>query len=135
MPKQDNPKAIQRRLMATYNISFVQPIETLEKELYPQNHSSTVSDIRQLGKTEFKKYHESIDTDSRERPWRREVRNRVQRVVESAQRCRDARKSEMSWRLTLEPDVLARFSVEVGWLALAFLRDLYTEVVWIFTNI
>lgn len=117
MSNQREIKAAMRRLMAKYKIEFLGPVESLEELNQPSSHRTIVSHVQQLGSTRFSQFHETITVDSDERPWRGQIRNRVQRIVKLANVCLKGRKNELGWRLTLESEIMARFTVEVTWYA------------------
>jgi hypothetical protein len=106
---------VKRQLMKKYHIHFDGPIESIDIADRPRNHEITFKHIRQLGKTELERYQETIDVDLHHRPWKERVPRRAKRIAELAKLCRQGRKNEAGWRLTLEPEVLARLSVEVAW--------------------
>ncbi|KAK5994182.1 hypothetical protein PT974_07625 [Cladobotryum mycophilum] len=113
-PNQREIRETQRRLMNKHKVKFLGPIESLREEDQPANYRTIVSHIRQLGRTDFAQYHESITVDANERPWREQIRRRAQRIAGLAKRCLEARKNETGWRMALESEVVARFTVEVA---------------------
>ncbi|RYP00327.1 hypothetical protein DL766_007162 [Monosporascus sp. MC13-8B] len=116
-PNQRERREGKRRLMEKYRIEFVGPIDSLnERDQARNHHRIIVSHIRRLGRTEFAQYHESVMADSNERPWRDQIRRRAKRIADLAQICRKGRKNELGWRLSLESEIMARFTVEVAWL-------------------
>ncbi|KAF4335653.1 hypothetical protein FBEOM_10490 [Fusarium beomiforme] len=70
--------------------------------------------IRQLGKTGYSEYRESISADFTRFPWKYQVQRRAKRITEKAKLCIESRKNESGWRLSLESEVMARFSVEIA---------------------
>ncbi|KAJ3533995.1 hypothetical protein NM208_g7734 [Fusarium decemcellulare] len=107
-------RATQRRLMAKYGIEFLGPVDSLKENDQPSPHVTVVSHVRQLGRTQFSQYHDNITIDSNEQPWRGQMRRRAERIASLARMCLKGRKNEMGWRLTLESEVMARFTVEVS---------------------
>ncbi|KAG9508266.1 hypothetical protein J7337_001830 [Fusarium musae] len=84
-----NKREIQRQLMEKYNIIFDGPIDSVANPQWPSNCDTIFDHIRRLGKTDYLEY-------------------------QSAKRCLKSRKNESGWRLALESEVLARFSVEIA---------------------
>ncbi|KAF5558568.1 hypothetical protein FMEXI_333 [Fusarium mexicanum] len=109
-----NQLEIQRQLMKKYNIIFDRPIDSITNPQWPSNCNIIFDHIQRLGKTVYSEYHESISADFTRFPWRQKVQQRAKRVTDIAKRCLDGRKNESGWRLTMEPEVMARFSVEVA---------------------
>ncbi|PKS08714.1 hypothetical protein jhhlp_004767 [Lomentospora prolificans] len=103
-----------RALMKRYGIQFDGPVESTPHNDCPRNLRSTFDHIKRLGKTEFEQYREIIAPDLRNFPWKEQVPRRACRVASLANACRTARKNEASWRLAVESEVMARFSVEVS---------------------
>ncbi|KAF4969181.1 hypothetical protein FSARC_3557 [Fusarium sarcochroum] len=84
-----NQREVQRRLMKKYHIFFDGPIDSIE-------------------------YRESITADSSRSPWRHQAQRRAKRIAEKAKLCIEGRRNESGWRLSLESDVMARFTVEIA---------------------
>jgi len=101
-----------RTLMKEYRIHFDGPVG---KDEWPASHRKKFDDIRNLGRTEFLQYRESIRADSEFYPWREQTKRRAERIAELAERCREGRKNEAGWRLSLESEILVRFTIEVAW--------------------
>jgi hypothetical protein len=101
-----------RHLIKKYKIHFDGQVD---KEKWPRNHDQTFANIQNLGRTEFAQYHANITIDSEEKPWRGQTRRRAERITALARVCREGRKNEAGWRLTMESEILARFTVEVAW--------------------
>ena len=110
-----NSKDAQRRLMKKYNIVFEGPIDSGNQSKWPSNCMIVFQHLRQLGRTEFEPYRESISADLLQHPWREQVRRRARRISALAKLCLDGRKNESSWRLSLESEIMARFTIEVAW--------------------
>nr|RBQ99291.1 hypothetical protein FVER53263_00115 [Fusarium verticillioides] len=109
-----NKREIQRQLMEKYNIIFDGPIDSVANPQWPSNCNTIFDHIRRLGKTDYLEYRESVSADYTRFPWRQKVQQRAKRIAESAKRCLKSRKNESGWRLALESEVLARFSVEIA---------------------
>ncbi|KAF5004166.1 hypothetical protein FDECE_9304 [Fusarium decemcellulare] len=114
MPNQRGLRSTQRRLMAKYGIEFLGPIDSLRGKDEPFDHDTITAHVRQLGRTQFSQYYDNVTIDSNERPWRGQMRRRAERITSLARMCLKGRKNEMGWRLTLESEVMARFTVEVS---------------------
>jgi hypothetical protein len=91
-----------RRLIKEYNVHFDGPID---REKWPSAHFHTFSNIQKLGRTEFAEYRESVTIDSEDTPWREQTRFRAERIATLAKICREGRKSEAGWRLSLESEI------------------------------
>ncbi|EWG35932.1 hypothetical protein FVEG_00115 [Fusarium verticillioides 7600] len=109
-----NKREIQRQLMEKYNIIFDGPIDSVANPQWPSNCNTIFDHIRRLGKTDYLEYRESVSADYTRFPWRQKVQQRAKRIAETAKRCLKSRKNESGWRLALESEVLARFSVEIA---------------------
>jgi post-segregation antitoxin (ccd killing protein) len=73
-----------------------------------------VRNIRKLGRIEFAEYRESVAVDSEDNPWREQTKCRAERIANLAKLCLDGRKNEAGWRMSLESEILARFTIEVA---------------------
>ena len=82
---------------------------------WPDSHRQTFADIKELGKKEYQVYSETVDVESDLKPWRAQIKTRAKRISGLANNCRNSRKNEAGWRLNVEPEVLARFTIEVNW--------------------
>ncbi|KIN03109.1 hypothetical protein OIDMADRAFT_195711, partial [Oidiodendron maius Zn] len=98
-------------LIKDYNIHFDGPID---QDQWPPAHFQTFSNIQKLGRTGFVAFRESITIDSEDKPWRGQTRRRAERIVNLAKICREGRKNEPGWRLSVESEILARFTIEVA---------------------
>ncbi|KAG4272969.1 hypothetical protein FPRO04_10049 [Fusarium proliferatum] len=109
-----NQREIQRQLMKKYNIVFDGPIDSIANRQWPSTCNTIFDHIRQLGRTDYSQYRESISADFTKSPWRYQVQRRAKRITEKAKLCIESRKNESGWRLSLESEVMARFSVEIA---------------------
>ncbi|KAF4421576.1 hypothetical protein FACUT_10952 [Fusarium acutatum] len=109
-----NQREVQRQLIKKYNIVFDGPIDSISDPQWPSNCNTIFDHIQQLGRTDYSEYRESISADFTRFPWRHQVQRRAKRIAESAKRCLQSRKNESGWRLALESEVMARFSVEIA---------------------
>ncbi|KAF5254459.1 hypothetical protein FANTH_717 [Fusarium anthophilum] len=109
-----NQREIQRQLMKKYNIVFDGPIDSIANPQWPSTCNTIFEHIRQLGRTDYSQYRESISADFTKSPWRYQVQRRAKRITEKAKLCIESRKNESGWRLSLESEVMARFSVEIA---------------------
>jgi len=87
----------------------------VDKESWPMLYEKTFAAIVSLGEIKFETYVASITVESRDRPWRAQVKGRAQRITELANRCLERRKNEPGWRMNVESEILARFTIEVSW--------------------
>jgi hypothetical protein len=110
-------KEVRRQLMKNYNISFDGPIDLTTNHRLPPSLEFVLRHIRKLGRTDFDYYREHVNADLLQHPWREQARRRARRIAGLAQLCLDGRKNESGWRLTLESEIMARFTVEVAWCA------------------
>ncbi|EYB27190.1 hypothetical protein SNK05_010704 [Fusarium graminearum] len=106
-------RGLQRQLMNKYNIFFDGPIDSIANPQWPSTCNTIFDHIRQLGKTDYSQYRESISADFTRSPWRSQVQRRAKRITEKAKLCLGSRRNESGWRLSLESEVMARFSVEI----------------------
>ncbi|KAF5676902.1 hypothetical protein FHETE_1964 [Fusarium heterosporum] len=109
-----NQREIQRKLMKKYNISFDGPIDRIGDPHWPSDWNTRFEHIKGLGKYEYSQYRESITADGLRFPWRSQVHRRAKRIAEKATQCIEGRKNESGWRLSLESEIMARFSVEIA---------------------
>ncbi|KAL5615818.1 hypothetical protein FOBRF1_004566 [Fusarium oxysporum] len=109
-----NQREIQRQLMKKYNIVFDGPIDSIANPQWPSTCNTIFEHIRRLGRTDYSLYRESISADFTKSPWRYQVQRRAKRITEKAKLCIESRKNESGWRLSLESEVMARFSVEIA---------------------
>ncbi|KAH7219627.1 hypothetical protein DER44DRAFT_847716 [Fusarium oxysporum] len=96
-----NQREIQRQLMKKYNIIFDGPIDSITNPQWPSNCNTIFDHIR-------------ISADFTRFPWRHQAQQRAKRITKIAKRCLESRKNESGWRLALESEVMARFSVEIA---------------------
>ena len=98
-----------RKLLKKYGVFFdLNEPEVPGPEAY-------FKDIRALGEYNFDDYRSNITIESRQKPWRQDILRRAKTISAKARRCLEADKNEPGWRLSIESDVLARFSIEVVW--------------------
>ena len=100
-----------RDLVKEYNIFFDGPTDQAQ---WPTAHFQTFSNIQKLGRTGFAEYRESVTVDSEDKPWREQTKSRAERIASLARICREGRKNEAGWRMSLESEILARFTIEVA---------------------
>jgi hypothetical protein len=101
-----------RLLTRKYNIHFEGPVE---RKAWPSSFENIFLDIQKLGIVVFDEYCESSVIDSLNKPWKASARRRAKRLVALADLCRRERRNEAGWRMVIEPEVMARFTVEVAW--------------------
>lgn len=102
-------------LIKKYNFFFDDPLDINCDTPYPENCRTIFQHITQLGRMTYEDHQSNISADFRHYPWRHEVRKRAERIVHRTIRCINTRQSEGGWRLSTEPEIMARFSVEVAW--------------------
>ena len=100
-----------RKLIRQYNIHF----DRGDRTHWPLTCQETFANIKALGEKNFEAYCESITVESEEKPWRAQTKRRAERIAEFATRCLEERKNEAGWRMNLESEILARFTIEVNW--------------------
>lgn len=105
-------KERRRRLTKRYNIQFR---GFADEDEWPVAHKTSFQNIKKLGQTDFNLYRGAVTVDSDECPWREQTRSRAERIARLAKICLDGRKNEAGWRMSLESEVLARFTIEVAW--------------------
>ena len=99
-------------LTKKYNIHFDGPVE---RKAWPSDCENIFCDVQKLGTAVFKEYCESSVIDSLNKPWKVNTRRRAERLTDLASRCRREHRNEPGWRLVVEPEVMARFTIEVAW--------------------
>ncbi|KAF4992474.1 hypothetical protein FGRMN_7145 [Fusarium graminum] len=109
-----NQREVQRKLMKKYNISFDGPIDTIRDPHWPSSCDSIFEQIKKAGRTDYLQYQESIAADASRASWRSQVQKRAKRITEKARQCIEGRKNESGWRLSLESEIMARFSVDIA---------------------
>lgn len=108
-------KEAQRRLMKKYNIFFDGPVNLSNLSQFPPNLGTYFQHVKELGRTTYKDHCTNISADFHHHPWRHQVRKRADRIAHIAKRCLNTRQNESGWRLNVEHEIMARFSVEVAW--------------------
>ena len=103
-----------RLLLKKCSIFFEGPIEPTE---WPNTHQSLFGAIQELGKYRYTAYEEVRKTRSTDQPWGSDILRRADRINSIAKRCYREKRNEAGWRLSLEPELFARFAVEVAWYA------------------
>ena len=108
------PTTLERisKLIAKYHIDFGGPVE---QKSWPAPYAKMFDDVQRLGKKTFQDYSESSIIESLQMPWKETTKRHAERVVALAKRCRDESRNEAGWRMTLESEVMARFTIEVAW--------------------
>ncbi|KAH0829784.1 hypothetical protein FOPE_10126 [Fonsecaea pedrosoi] len=96
------------RLLRQYNIFF-----DLNKR-QAEGHEALFRDISTLGSYDLDKYRPDITVESTQKPWRLKTVERAKAISAKALRCLEQDKNESSWRLSIESEILARFSIEVA---------------------
>ena len=101
-----------RILTKKYNVHFDGPVD---RRAWPLGYQNIFLDIQKLGTAVFEKYCEGSVIESFKKPWKANTRRRTERLTALANLCRRERRNEAGWRLVLDPEVMARFSIEVAW--------------------
>lgn len=104
-----------QNMMTKYKIRFLGPEDTIGAESMPANLHTTLKQVRSLGHTDYNTYTEDVRSDVAQQPWRHQRLERARTLFETVGRCLSLRKSEAGWRLSVEPLVCRRFTVEVAW--------------------
>ncbi|KIW77071.1 hypothetical protein Z517_09517 [Fonsecaea pedrosoi CBS 271.37] len=97
------------RLLRQYNVFF-----DLNKR-QADGHEALFRDITTLGSYDLDKYRPDITVESTQKPWRLKTVERAKAISAKALRCLEQDKNELGWRLNIESEILARFSIEVAW--------------------
>ena len=82
---------------------------------WPTSHKRLFGNIKQLGRQIFENYCQNEEDRLLDEPWRDQTVRRAERLSHLAYRCHREGRNEAGWRLLLEPEIFARFSVEVAW--------------------
>ncbi|KIW14375.1 hypothetical protein PV08_07157 [Exophiala spinifera] len=98
-----------RRLLRKYNVSF--HVDKPEGPL-DDDPEAYFKDIKRLGGYSIDRYEFNPTVDSRQMPWREKTVERAKSISAKARRCAEEEKNESGWRLNLETEILARFSIE-----------------------
>jgi hypothetical protein len=101
-----------RRLMKKHRI-FVRPYT--KDTLLPPAHKEIFEDILELGNYRLSSYTATIDVRTKDEPWRRQTKCRVEWLSKRARALKEQRRNEAGWRFNLENHVLHRLLVEVAW--------------------
>lgn len=102
-------------LTKKYKISFDGNLPQLERRAWPLQHEKIFLDVQKLGKAVFADYSESSVIDSLSKPWKASTRRRTKLLADKASLCREENRNEAGWRFAIEPEIMARFTVEVAW--------------------
>jgi hypothetical protein len=86
------------RLMKKHQI-FVGPFT--EDTLFPPTHKQIFEDIRELGNYRLSSYITTIDIRSKDEPWRRQTKSRVEWLSKRARTLKEQQRNEAGWRLSL----------------------------------
>lgn len=95
------------RLIERYNIHF----DTLSEAEWPEKHRTMFSSIVTLGQMVCDDYVHVPTIESEETPWQSRTKCRAKRIAALANLCLRAGKNEESWRMSLELEILSRFSI------------------------
>ncbi|KAF4422197.1 hypothetical protein F53441_14301 [Fusarium austroafricanum] len=109
-----NQREVQRQLMKQYNIVFDGPIDSIRNPQWPKTCEDIFENIQALGKKGYSQYSQSISADFARTPWKYQVQARADWIADKAKQCIEARKNESGWRLSLESEIMARFTVEIA---------------------
>jgi len=105
-----------RLLLNKYRISFDGPIEPSE---WPSTQRVLFKDVQRLGRYTYSGYEDIRKQRSTDEPWGSGILRRADRVTSIAKKCLGERRNEAGWRLSLEPEIFARFTIEVAWYAVS----------------
>lgn len=94
------------------HIKFLGPVQPSR---WPETYTRLFSDVQKLGCREYDDFVESITIDSLGKPWRNSTKSRADRLASKAEMCFREDKDERGWRMSIEHEVLHRFTLEVAW--------------------
>src|SRR5579862_3329260 len=94
-----------RRLMKSHRIYFKSSVNEAE---VPPAQKETFDDIDTLGGYRFDTYCTAIDVRSRQEPWKRRTKARVEWLSKRAAELFEQKRNEAGWRYGLENHVLLR---------------------------
>lgn len=101
------------RLMQKHRIYFDGPVS---QDRWPPQYKQLFATIKQdCGQKAYDAYKQMRKGRAVEEPWGADVLERAVRVVAKAERCRLEHRNEAGWRLSLEPEIFNRFTVEIAW--------------------
>lgn len=87
--------------------------QRFQGDAWPADQEAIFQEIRNLGRTRFHVYKDSINSQSVKEPWKRQNTARAEWLVQQARRLQRA--NESTWRMRIENAIVERFSVEVAW--------------------
>ena len=95
-----------------YNIVFDGPGS---KKRWPDVHARHFTAIQAQGSQTYGSYRDASRANFNDQPWRSKTRQRAEQISAEARQLYHDKSNEMEWRLSLEPDILARFKHRVNW--------------------
>lgn len=101
-----------RRLMKKHRIFFEGPVEPAK---WPSAHRVIFSNIRALGERKYIDHEEVRKQRSPKGSFGADALDRAARITSIADKCLLERRNEAGWRLSLEPEILARFQNDIAW--------------------
>lgn len=104
-----------RELLHKYNLCFDGLVEPSD---WPAAHKTLFQDVQRLGAYKYSDYERTRKERSPHEPWGSDILKRADRVRSIARKCSKEAQNEAGWRLSLEAEIFARFTVEVAWYAL-----------------
>ncbi|KAI9653940.1 MAG: hypothetical protein M1831_005625 [Alyxoria varia] len=99
-----------KKLARQYGITFNRLGSSSE---WPSLHIDLFESITALGTVSAQSYH-PVASNAYVEPWKSQTLRRAKRLAELASKCESEGKNEQSWRLTVEPEILSRFTIEVA---------------------
>jgi hypothetical protein len=108
-----------RTLAREHNIHFVLDSNP---DQWPDRYRTMFTAARDTGRIMFDEYGKSAGMEIHLKPWKSRIKARAEILRERATRASREGLNESGWRFALEPEVFYRFTVEVSWYVLAFLR-------------
>lgn len=100
------------RLAKHFDIAFDGPGST---ERWPDVHARHFKAIQAQGLQTYESYRNASRVTFNDQPWRSWTKQRAEQVAAEARQLHYDKSNEMEWRLSLEPDILARFKHRITW--------------------
>ena len=100
------------RLAKQFDISFDGPGST---KPWPDVHARHFKAVQAQGSQTHESYRDESRVTFCDQPWRSRTRQRAEQLAAEARQLYHDKCNEMEWRLSLEPDILARFKRRVNW--------------------
>jgi len=82
---------------------------------WPDAHARHFKAIQAQGSQTYESYRDASRVTFNDQPWRSRTKQREEQVAAEARQLYSDKSNEMEWRLSLEPDILARFKHRITW--------------------